>query len=96
MIISLNLKCNLNLDSQSPIILFIESELLTLESLFCYIGGIYGIWFGLSVYSIKLQFSTKHIFILIVSLNKLLISIIKLRKLIWIICCNIFSVLKRK
>jgi hypothetical protein len=56
-------------DAQTPMLSFMETELLTLESLFCYIGGIYGIWFGLTVYSIDVKFNQKLFYRMIIAIN---------------------------
>ena len=55
------------LDKKQPVIVQQENELQTLESLLCYLGGLYGMWFGVSVYSIKQLFTNNfHTYILII------------------------------
>jgi hypothetical protein len=83
-------KAILAYDEQTPILSLIETELLSLESLFCYIGGIYGIWFGLSIYSQKIHFNQKSVFILIFIIKKIYDIFVNFAKLIFNYC-NIFS-----
>jgi hypothetical protein len=84
---------NFYFNAHTPMLSYIETELLTLESLFCYIGGIYGIWFGLSVYSIK--FNERNYFRFVIIFNIIYIRILKCFHLLLIISRNIIAILHR-
>ena len=68
-------KTSVMFDQYSPLITYIETETLSFINLFVYMGGLYGIWFGVSILSFRDLFK-KSTYFQITSLFKQIIAII--------------------
>ncbi len=47
-------------DSSKPLILNKETPVMTFTDYFCYIGGLFGMWFGISANQLFVKFIEKH------------------------------------